>query len=224
MTSSPASTQSRRAFTATALLACLAAGLQPGFSRAAAVEPAFEAAYAQFDRANRGDHSAIAPSADAFASLAAQNPGDPVLLAYAGAAGAMRAKATMLPWKKMGFAEDGLAQIDKALALLGPGADAPLYRHTPASLETRFVAAGTFLALPPTFNRHARGEKLLAEVLNHPLFTSSPVPFKAAVWLRAGMTAGKERPDEARQWLQRVVDAQAPQAALAQAQLRELGL
>ena len=37
--------------------------------------------------------------------------------------------------------------------LLQPAHDAPLHRDTPASLETRFVAANTFLGMPSMFNR-----------------------------------------------------------------------
>src|SRR5438045_1017958 len=76
------------------------------------------------------------------------DPANPVRLAYAGAATSMKARDAMLPWKKMSYAEDGLAQVDKALSLLQPAHDAPLQNHTPGSLETRFVAASTFLSMP----------------------------------------------------------------------------
>ena len=135
----------------------------------------------------------------------------------------MRARTTLLPWRKMSYAEDGLAQIDKALAMLTPGHDAPLHRGTPASLETRFVAANTFLALPAMFNRHPRGAKLLEDVLESPRFATSPLPFRGEVWLRAGLQAASgKRVDDARRWYGEVIRSGAPQAGVAQARLKEL--
>ncbi len=192
-------------------------------AQAAADPGAFNAATGEFLKAVDGNDGAVDAAADQLVKLSQAEPQDPVLRAYAGAATALKARTTLLPWKKMGAAEDGLALIDKALAQLTPAHDAPLYRGTPASLETRFVAAGTFLALPSMFNRHDRGAKLLDEVLKSPLFEAAPVGFKAAVWLRAGLEAQKaQRTDEARQWLQKAAASGAPQAAAAQAKLKAL--
>jgi hypothetical protein len=189
----------------------------------AADTASFESAFAEFDRALAGSEASIEVAAERFAALSAAKPTDPVLLAYSGAAIAMRARTTFLPWKKMTFAEDGLALIDKALALLTPAHDAPLHRGTPASLETRFTAASTFLALPGMFNRHARGMKLLDEVLANPLFNGAPLAFRGAVWLRAGSEAlADKRPEDARRLLQQVLSSGAPQAASAQAKLKEI--
>jgi len=92
----------------------------------------------------------------------------------------------------MSYAEDGLAQIDKGLALLGKEHEQQRVRGTPVSLETRFVAANTFLGLPGMFNRGARGSQLLQEILKDPLFASSPAGFQAAVRARAAKQAGAE--------------------------------
>lgn len=190
---------------------------------AAVPAPAFGAALQQFLRAAGGDAKAIEPAAEQFARLAAATPGDPVLLAYSGAATAMRATTTLLPWRKLAFADEGLAQIDKALALLGAEHDTLLHNSVAASLETRFTAANTFLRLPTVFNRHARGAGLLDEVLKSPLLASAPAAFRAAVWLRAADEAAQsQRNDEARQWLRQVVASGAPLAAGAQAKLKEL--
>ncbi|NRF68836.1 hypothetical protein HLB44_17730 [Aquincola sp. S2] len=211
-------------------LSTLAAALLLGATLLAPLAPAhaadtaaYVAALNEFLRGNEGAEAAIDAAAEQFNKLSQAEPNDPVLRAYAGASTSMRARTTLLPWKKMGHAEDGLAQIDKALALLTPQHDAPGYRGVPASLETRFTAAGTFLALPSMFNRQARGAKLLDEVAKSPLLDGSPLPFKAAVWLRAGQEAAKgQNAAEARQWFEKVVASGAPQAAAAQAKLKEL--
>jgi hypothetical protein len=183
----------------------------------------FDAAFTEFQRAVDGDEGAIDAAASRFAALSGAEPADPVLQAYRGAAAAMRARTTLLPWKKMSYAEDGLAHIDKALAMLVPAHDAPLHRATPASLEARFVAASAFLAMPAMFNRHTRGATLLDQVLTSPLFSTAPLPFRGTVWLRAGVEAAADgRPDDARRWLQQVLSSGAPQGAIAKAKLKEL--
>jgi hypothetical protein len=205
-----------------ASLAAMLMTAGPAFS--AVPREAYEAAFGIFQKAaNGGDEPTIVSAAEQFGRLAAGEPADPVLLAYSGAATAMRANTTMLPWRRLAFADEGLGQIDKALAMLGNEHDTLLHRNVPASLETRFVAASTFLRLPSMFNRHARGARLLDDVLKSPLLAASPLPFRAAVWLRAAdEAAAAKRPDEARQWLQQVVASGAPQAAHAQAKLKEM--
>ena len=157
------------------------------FSTAAHAVPEaqFQSAYVQFAQAQSGDSAAIDKAAESFAALLATEPGNPVLMAYAGAALSMRARTTMLPWKKMGYAEDGMAQIDKALALLKPEHNAVVHNGTPGALEARFVAANTFLAVPGFMNRSARGAKLLDDVLTSPLFAQAPEGFQKVVRQRA---------------------------------------
>lgn len=183
----------------------------------------FTAAFARFQQAGAGDDAAIDDAADRFTRLSASHPADPVLRAYAGAATSMRARTTLLPWRKIGHAEDGLALIDKALAQLTPTHDAPLHRGVPAALETRFTAAGTFLALPSMFNRGERGRALLQQVLGSPLFDASPAPFKATVWMQAARQAEADgQGAAARQWYGRVATSGAPQADAARARLGAL--
>jgi hypothetical protein len=183
----------------------------------------FQDARALFLQAQAGDSAATEKAADAFGALLRTEPDNPVLMAYTGAATSMQASTTMLPWKKMAYAEDGLAMIDKALALLTP-AQAPVVPNgAPATLETRFVAASTFLAVPGFMNRGERGAKLLAEVLASPQFEPSPLGFRGAVWLRAAKLAQSDkRPDDARKYLNEVINHNAPQADAARAQLKAL--
>jgi hypothetical protein len=208
----------QQAVVATVLvLAVLAAASQAR----AAPEPAFQSAFQQFSQASAGDNSAIDKAADEFASLLKAEPVNPVLMAYAGASEALKAKNTALPWKKMGYAEDGLALVDKSLALLTPAHDAAMQHGTPGSLEVRFVAANTFLAMPGFMNRGVRGAKLLDEVLASPLFATAPLPFQGTVWMLAASTAAKDkRPEDAQRYLNEVISRNAPQADRARALLK----
>jgi hypothetical protein len=225
----PVFTPARRAVLRVATVAAFSVAgatwmaLAPRPACAADSAAGFEAAFASFQRAAAGDDDATDNAAKQFAALAEANPSDPVLLAYSGAATALQARAAVLPWKKMSFADDGLARLDKALSLLQPTHDAPLHRGTPASLETRFVAANTFLGMPGMFNRQTRGRRLLDEVLQSPLLASAPLPFRGTVWLRAGVAAAADnRPADARRWFEQVIGSGAPQAGSAQAKLKEL--
>ena len=205
-------------------LLALGAALLLVMSVHAVPEARFETAFRQFMRANAGDEAAIEKSADAFSELLKAEPGNPVLLAYAGAATSMKANTTMLPWKKMRHAEDGMALLDKALALLTPAHDAPLQHGVPAALEVRFTAASTFLAVPGFMNRGARGARLLSEIVASPLLAASPPEFKGGVWLKAASLAAQDkRPADARGYLLLVIHSNAPQAEAARAQLKALG-
>ncbi len=144
---------------------------------AASVEPVL----ANFVLAAQGQENLVEPSAEALSKLHQAHPSDVVLMAYAGSATAMLAKTTFLPWKKMKFADDGLALLDKSLALLTPAHAAPAYQGTPAVLDVKLVAANTFVALPGFFNRKERGLKLLAEVAASPLLKTAPAAFQAVV-------------------------------------------
>ena len=190
----------------------------------AAPEAQFQTAFGSFMQASEGDTGAVDKAADAFAALLKAEPGNPVLLAYAGAATAMKAGTTLLPWKKMSYAEDGLAMLDKALAMLAPAHDAPLQNNTPGSLEVRFAAASTFLAVPGFMNRSVRGAKLLAEVQASPSFATAPLRFRASVWMRAAKQAATDqRLDDARRLYGEVIRQGAPQAPRAEAALRGFG-
>lgn len=216
----------------TALLALASGSLliatPPALAQAPAAAPAaadsgFNAAFARFIAARPGDDEAIDDAASQFSRLSAAAPTDPVLRVYAGAATSMRATTTMLPWKKMSHAEDGLALIDKGLALLNASHDAPSHQGVPAVLNARFTAASTFLALPAMFNRNERGRSLLRQVTDSPLLDAAPAGFKASVWLRAAALAGEDKqPAQARQWLEKAAASGAPQAAAARDKLKAL--
>jgi hypothetical protein len=189
----------------------------------AAPEAQFQSAFKHFLQASAGDSAAIEQAADAFSGLLKSEPANPVLLAYAGAATAMKATTTMLPWKKMGYAEDGLSQLDKALSMLNPAHDAPVQNGTPGVLEVKYVAANTFLAVPGFMHRADRGNKLLGEVLGSPLLATAPLGFRGTVWLKAANEATKAKnPTEAKRYLDLIVQQQAPQAAQAEALLKGL--
>ena len=181
--SSSASFSSKTVFASTAALvsACVLSAALWSPAVRAMPDAQFQPAQAVFLKAADGDKSAVEGAADAFAALLKAEPANPVLMVYSGAATSMKATTTFLPWKMLAHAEEGLAQIDKALALLTPAHNAPLQRGTPAVLEVKLVAANTFMAVPGFMNRKERGERLLKEVLTSPLLATAPAEFQASV-------------------------------------------
>jgi hypothetical protein len=200
-----------------------AAALSLAVTALAATPSQLDSAFAQFAQARQGDEAAIGKSAQAFAALLQAEPLNPVLMAYTGAATSMQATTTWLPWKKMSYAEDGLALLDKALILVAGVASAPGQGGVPVALQVRLVAANTFLAVPGFMNRAARGAKLLDEMLASPLLADAPLAFRAEVWLTAARWAVKnKRPDDARKYFGEVIKANAPQLEAARAQLKAM--
>jgi len=200
---------------------CLTAGLVSG---ACAVPDAqFVPLFEQFEIIQNGDQSRLPHVADGFAALLKAEPANPVLLAYSGTTLAMKANTTWLPWKKMAYAEDGMAMLDKALLLLTPAHDAPLQHATPGSLEVKLLAAKTFLAVPGFMNKRARGVKLVEELVASPLLSQAPIGFQGMVWLTAGELAAQDsRVAEAQTRFKKVVALNAPQAAAARTKLAGL--
>jgi hypothetical protein len=205
------------------LLAALALSLSCTVASAATTDAQFQLAFQSFQAAQAGDSAAVDRAADQFHDLLKADPGQPMLMAYTGAATALKAKTSLLPWKKIAYAEDGLAMIDKSLALLQPVHDTTLLNRSPVSLQTRFTAASSLLAMPSFFNRGARGAKLLAEVQASPLLAQASPGFQGAVLMSAAKLAAKEfRTADARRDLGDVIARGLPQADAAKAQLQGL--
>ena len=153
-------------------------------------DAAFIDASKTFMQARDGQDGRIEPAIDAFESLAKAEPAQPLYAAYLGSAISLKAREAWMPWSKMKYAEQGLDHIDRALATLKPDHDRQLMRGVPVALETRLVAANTFIKLPDGFcHRRAAGLKLLDEVQRHPAFPATPEPFRSAV-KRAAAEAG----------------------------------
>jgi hypothetical protein len=190
-----------------------------------ATDAPLEAANAAFDRADGGDKKAAAEAAALFSELVKTEPDNPLLLVQLGAATAMQARATMLPWKKIAYAEQGMSMQDKAIALLITRHDTEAQNGVPISLRVRYVAANTFLAVPDFFKRKQQGNKLLGEVIASPLLNIAPAEFRGHVWMRAALYAEEEqRLQEARAYLNSVISVGAPQAKQARKELERMGL
>ena len=142
--------------------------------------PSFEAALNHFNRARAGNTGELDTAIAAFQTTPDNPALKPLYTAYLGSARTLQGKAAWLPWKKLKLTEQGLDDIDQALAALRPDHDGVLVQGTPVSLATRMVAAATFVAVPDSlFHRRAAGKTLLAELRRSPLSAPAPTGFQA---------------------------------------------
>jgi hypothetical protein len=141
-------------------------------------DPVFDAARRLFDRARRGETDQIELVIAAFQVVPSNPALQPLYSVYLGCAHALKGKAAWVPWKKLKFAEHGLAHIDRALATLRPEHEHLLVKGTPMTLFTKIVAAATFISMPDrVFRRRAAGRALLDQIRRSPLLASAPPAF-----------------------------------------------
>ncbi len=178
-------------FSSLAMLYAVAAlALGTALQCQAASEPQFLDALKAFELARNGEDRQIEPAIAAFDALARAEPQQPAYAAYLGSALTLKAREAWMPWNKLKYSERGLDHIDRALAALKPQHDSQLLRGVPVSLETRLVAASTFLALPDgIFHRRASGKKLIDELLRHPALAAAPAAYRAEVQKLAAQAA-----------------------------------
>lgn len=174
----------------------VAAGIWSGLVSADTVDASsFQSAQAEFTRALKGDSDAVEPALELFRALSESDPGNPLLAAYFGSAQTLRARDAWMPWNKMKYSEQGLDTLDSALRMLRPEHDAQRTRGVPVSVETRLVAARTFLALPKFLNRGEQGRNLVADTIASPVFQSTPQAVQAQfLRLAAADTKGTPAP------------------------------
>lgn len=140
----------------------------------------FAAAEALFQKAAAGDGSATEPAVAHFTRLAtADAAAAPLYQAYLGAAQALEGRDAWMPWTKLKATERGLASLDKALRRLEARHDQVWVRQVPVSVETRLVAATTFLAVPGFFNRLDAARDALKAALASPAFAAAPPAVQA---------------------------------------------
>ena len=163
-----------------------------GSAAAQSPETPFVEAANTFRQAREGQDGRIEPAIAAFEALTRAEPAQPLYAAYLGSAITLKAREAWMPWSKMKYSEQGLDHIDRALETLKPEHDKQSMRGVPVGLETRFVAASTFVKLPDgIFHRRAAGLKLLEQVQRHPAFAATPAPFRGAVEKTAAEATAK---------------------------------
>ncbi len=83
---------------------------------------------------------------------------NPLLLVYYGSTETLLGKYAWMPWNKLGYVNDGIAYIERALRLANEAEVSTFH-------EIKLVAASTYVALPEMFNTFDSGKKLVNELL-----------------------------------------------------------
>ncbi|WP_018610682.1 hypothetical protein [Uliginosibacterium gangwonense] len=207
-----------------ALLFALCCALPLGMQQAQAVdETAFKAAVAHLQKARTTGGDEVEASVSAFEQLSRQEPTNPLFRAYLGSAQSLQGKQAWLPWNKLKYTENGLATIDKALQQLSPEQTRQLVRGVPVTLETRLVAASTFLALPDMFKRSQLGHQQLQQILADADLLTAPAGFRQAVVGLAVKTATADKqPASTIEQLQVLNSGDAAARQTAQTKLKEV--
>jgi hypothetical protein len=132
-----------------------------------------------------GDQRAVRESIKRFRSLSADDPQNPVYMAYLGASMTLRGRDAPNNLDKQRFTEEGLRKVDQALSRLPKNSS----KQSAAYLDTLLVAADTFVYIPAFFNRYEQGRDLLQVILDHRDFKNMAESYKAAVYFTAALIA-----------------------------------
>jgi len=178
-----------------------------------------------FTKAVAGDGGAVKTASEQFRQLHEREPDYVLLRAFWGTCLTLQGREALMPWNKLRYVEDGLAQIDKALGQLSPDRDRELLGGVSVGMETRLVAASTFLKLPDMFHRFDAGKRVVEESLRNPAFAGLPPVLQGRFHFQAAMVAKQEgrRADEIAN-LKRALemDPQGPDAGEVSARLEAL--
>ena len=171
----------------------------------------FQRAAQLFEQARAGSTAAVGPAQDAFKDLLQTDSSNPLFVAYYGSTFAMRARDGGAPWQKIKWVNEGINNIDHALALLGPQYDAKTMRGVPISLETRLVAIATYIPLPSLFNRMGVARRQLSQAMGSPSFASASNELRGRFYYEDALIAHSDGDTEhERRALREVVRAAPP--------------
>lgn len=130
----------------------LASQARPNTKHPTTFRPSLAQARTEYFRDLQGDSAASRQATKDFQSLLAAHPHNAVLMAYSGSLTLLKAAHTWAFWNKQSLAQQGLAEMDKAVA-----AD-------PGNLEARFIRGASCWHLPFFFHRKQQAERDLTSV------------------------------------------------------------
>jgi hypothetical protein len=140
---------------------------------------------------------------DRLQRLLEQEPDNPLLLVYYGSTETMLGKYAWMPWNKLGYVNDGVGHIERALRLAE--------QQNGSSLnEVQLVAASTYIALPEMFHTFDSGEKLLTRLLELEAGSNWSNDFRYSLFSAAAKAALRSGDNEAEVKWQSLANALAP--------------
>lgn len=178
--------------------------LLPDAARADTTDAAVLAARQLFYQGVDGDKRAVREALQQFRQLQADQPTNPLVLAYIGACETLLGRDGSNVTAKRTNTEQGVRDLDAALAALPRLAADGAAVTASAILETKLVAANAYIHIPGFFNRRQEGERLLRELTDDPSLELMSPGFQASVLVATATLARlNERPSESTALLQR---------------------
>jgi tetratricopeptide (TPR) repeat protein len=113
---------------------------------ASAYRQQLSAARANYFKDIQGDRQADIEARKQFALLSEEHPSDPVVEVYSGSLELLEAARTWAIWNKHTLAQQGLAKMDRAVAM------------APGNLEAHYIRGATTWHLPFFFHRKQQAE------------------------------------------------------------------
>lgn len=181
----------------------------------AATSPTWEQVHAAYAVAReRSDANAIDTALALANAFSETHPQDGVAQTYRGSLGAMSARVSWLPWKKLALLNEGIRQMDEGIALTSRTA-----QGMPQEIDARMVRGITSARIPRTFGRGGVALGDFRYIVNSPQFPRMQPQHQATAlaWL-AVMLKRSGHDAESHSVLQR---AQGIDAAIAQAIARQ---
>lgn len=139
-------------------------------------------------------------SAYTFASqYVSTHPKDGIAITYKGSLAAMRARESILPWRKISYLNEGTRLMDDGVEIVT--ADKTLV-NTAAEIEVRMVRGITSARIPAVFGRGKVAKADFKRIIDHPKFPSMSATHQATAlaWM-AVLSARNSDQGDANQWL-----------------------
>ncbi|GLO60544.1 hypothetical protein MACH09_10520 [Vibrio sp. MACH09] len=140
---------------------------------------------ALYYQAAQGDDDETEKAYQALTTHVEEKGSTPLSMIFIGATQTLQGRDAFLPWNKMKYVEQGIASIDKGLALIDADPDNENNRETvmglPGQVLAQANAATVFTELPDMFNQFDKGYEIYLD-----LFADNQLqllPFEATSWI-----------------------------------------
>lgn len=162
-------------------------------------EADYQRVSAPFSIAVKG--GAVSPALEAIEPAVNKEPTQPLLAAMQAALTAMKSRDVFLPWSKLKLAEEGCADMDRALGLIQAQHEKDMLGGVPIAMHARLIAASTFSQVPGFMNRGDEARRLIKGVANSPALASAAPAFRVTVAEHAlKLLSGEATPEQLAAW------------------------
>ena len=180
------------------------------FTAYANLDGNFRQARSEFLAVTQENGGSFKSAWDSFKQLDKQYPDHPAVQAYYASLETIKARDAWMPWSKLKWVEQGLDRMDGALSLLDDSHESEKLGVSTVALETRIVAANTYVAVPSFLNRLQDAKDVFSDLLDTPNLDRLPNELSKAIFTIGLNIAEKEDKQEERAIWQKKLDQLTP--------------